>query len=164
MHQVRALCHEAVQHVVRGEDVSIRREGHPEEARGYAHFETDTLLLHLPGHEAVGLDQLVSIEHLPLSQPPSRPAIFLERAARAAGSTSLPARGSTSCHSPTSSRTSSSTSGSSSCLFKASERSITHTRYRNVVRVSFIDAQGGDRSLDRDIFDMSRKTNLIGPT
>ena len=148
MHQVRALCHEAVQHVVKGEDVSIRREGHLEEARGYAHFAIDTLSLHLPGQEAMGLDQLVSIEHLPASHLlVSRPATLSERAARAAGSTSLSAGLTSRRHSNcTSGRTSGSTSGSSSCLFRASERTATPTRHRNVVRVGFIDAQGGDRS------------------
>ena len=141
-HQVRALCHEAVQRVVRGEDVAVRREGsregHIEEARGRAHFEVGTLSLHLPGQEAVGLDQLVSVEHLPLSQSPSRPARLSERAARAVGSTSFPA-------SSTSLRTSGCrTSGSAS---GDSSRADSPARCRNAVRLGFIDAQGGDRSL-----------------
>ena len=168
MHQVRALCHEAVQHVVKGEDVSIRREGHLEEARGYAHFAIDTLSLHLPGQEAIGLDQLVSIEHLPASHLlVPRPATLSERAARAAGSTSLPTGLTSRRHSSRASgRTSGSTSGSSSCLFRANERTATPTRYRNVVRVGFIDAQGGDRSgLDThsiDIYLMRRRQTLSG--
>jgi len=142
IHQVRALCHEAVQRVVRGEDVAVRREGsregHIEEARGYAHFKVDTLSLHLPGQEAVGLDQLVSVEHLPLSQSPSLSARLSERAARAVGSTCFPA-------SSTSLRTSGCrASGSAS---GDSSRADSPARYRNAVRLGFIDAQGGDRSL-----------------
>lgn len=123
---VRALSHEAVQHVVKGEVVSIRREGHPE-SRGFARFELETLSFRFSAQDAVGLDQMTSVEH-----------VLLE------------------CASPFSSSSRDSGMEANQVEQEARQRrcgrsssdGLTIERHRNALSINYLDTQGGDKCLE----------------
>ena len=123
---VRILSHDAVQYVVKGEVVSIRREGHPE-LRGFARFELETLSFRFSAQDAVGLDQITSVEHVLLectsSLPPSSRDSGTEtsqkgRVAKQRGRA------------------------------RSSGEGLTIELHRNALRINYLDTQGGDRSLE----------------
>lgn len=123
---VRILSREAVQHVVKGEVVSIRREGHPE-LRGFARFELETLSFRFSAQDAVGFDQITSVEHVLLECVSSLPP---------------------------SSRDSGTETSQMGQVAKqrgrarSSGEGLTIELHRNALRINYLDTQGGDRSLE----------------
>ena len=123
---VRILSREAVQHVVKGEVVSIRREGHPE-LRGFARFELETLSFRFSAQDAIGLDQITSVEHVLLECASSLPP-----SSRDSGTETSQMR----------------QVAKQRGRARSSGEGLTIELHRNALRINYLDTQGGDRSLE----------------
>lgn len=126
---MRALSHEAVQHVVKGEVISIRREGHPE-SRGFARFELETLSFRFSAQDAVGLDQMTSVKHVPLECASSLSSSSLDSGTEA-------------------------NQGEQVAKQRQRERlsgdGLTIEHHRNALRINYLDTQGGDKCLEVEL-------------
>ena len=132
---VRVLSHEAVQHVVKGEVVSVRREGHPE-LRSFALFELESLSFRFSAQDAVGLDQMTNVEQMLLGRAPSSSRdseMEAERSLERVTKQWWQRRWA---------------SNSEPTAIAVALAIATSERHRNALRINYLDAQGSDKCLE----------------